>query len=223
MITVTVRFFAGHRDIVGRSEQRRQLDAEATVGTLWEQLVAEYPRLAGYNGRLLYAVNQEYGSPATPLHDGDEVVFVPPVSGGSGTPDVTPFAISGEPLDVAPLTDWATTAEDGAVVSFAGVARNNFGGRASAALSYEAYAEMAVPVLAQIAAEARERWHIGRVAIHHRVGHLEIGETAVLVVVAAPHRQEAFQAAAYVMDRIKEIAPIWKKEHWADGQSEWRE
>lgn len=223
MITVTVRFFAGHRDIVGRSEQELRLAEDATVGSLWEQLVAEYPRLAGYSGRLLYAVNQEYSSLATPLHDGDEVVFVPPVSGGSGASDVAPFAISSAPLDPAPLVAWATTPEDGAVVTFAGVARNNFAGRASAALNYEAYTEMAVPMLEQIAGEARERWRIGRVAVHHRVGQLEIGETAVLVVVAAPHRQEAFQAAAYVMDRIKEIAPIWKKEHWADGQSEWRE
>jgi MoaE-MoaD fusion protein len=223
MITVTVRFFAGHRDIVGRNEQSLSLAEDATVGTLWEQLVAEYPRLAGYNGRMLYAVNQEYSSPATQLHDGDEVVFVPPVSGGSGASDAAPFAISSAPLDPAPLVAWATTAEDGAVVTFAGVARNNSGGRASAALSYEAYSEMAVPVLQQIAAEAREHWRIGRVAVQHRVGHLDIGETAVLVVVAAPHRQEAFLAAAYVMDRIKEIAPIWKQEHWADGQSEWRE
>ncbi len=223
MITVTVRFFAGHRDIVGHSEQRLSLAEGATVGSLWEQLVADYPRLAGYNGRLLYAVNQEYSNPATQLHEGDEVVFVPPVSGGNGANEFAPFAISAEPLDPAALVAWATTAEDGAVVTFAGVARNNFGGRASAALSYEAYTEMAVPVLQQIAGEASERWRIGRVAVHHRVGHLEIEETAVLVVVAAPHRQEAFQAAAYVMDRIKEVAPIWKQEHWADGQSEWRE
>jgi molybdopterin synthase catalytic subunit len=136
---------------------------------------------------------------------------------------MTPFLITDQPLDSAPLVSYVQTASDGAVVTFAGVARNQFGGRATASLSYEAYAEMAVPVLNQIAEEARSRWPIGRVAIHHRVGHLQIGETAVLVVVAAPHRGEAFAAAAYIMDRIKEIAPIWKREHWADGASEWRE
>ena len=134
-----------------------------------------------------------------------------------------PFLITDGPLDPAPLVAFVQTPADGAVVTFAGVARNQFGGRATAFLAYEAYAEMAVPVLAQIAEEARARWPIGRVAVHHRVGKLEIGETAVLVVVAAPHRQEAFQAAAYIMDRIKEIAPIWKREHWADGDAEWRE
>lgn len=134
-----------------------------------------------------------------------------------------PFLITEAPLDPAPLVAFVQTPSDGAVVTFAGVARNHFGGRATAYLSYEAYAEMAGPVLQQIAEEARARWPIGRVAVHHRVGRLEIGETAVLVVVAAPHRQEAFQAAAYIMDRIKEIAPIWKREHWADGEAEWRE
>lgn len=134
-----------------------------------------------------------------------------------------PFLITDAPLDPVPLVAYAQTPADGAVVTFAGVARNHFGGRPSAFLSYEAYAEMAVPVLGQIADEARARWPIGRVAVHHRVGRLAIGETAVLVVVAAPHRHEAFQAAAYIMDRIKAIAPIWKQEHWADGAAEWRE
>ncbi|GAB4425933.1 MAG: molybdenum cofactor biosynthesis protein MoaE [Chloroflexi bacterium OHK40] len=137
--------------------------------------------------------------------------------------DFRPFEITDRPLDPAPLVAYVQTPGDGAVVTFAGVARNHFGGRPTAFLSYEAYAEMAGPVLAQIAEEARARWPIGRVAVHHRVGRLAIGETAVLVVVAAPHRHEAFAAAAYVMDRIKEIAPIWKQEHWADGEAEWRE
>ncbi|MBX0328766.1 molybdenum cofactor biosynthesis protein MoaE [Oscillochloris sp. ZM17-4] len=224
MITIHIRFFAGHRDIVGRSAQDMQIEAGATLGQVWERLTAEHPRLAGYTGRLLYAINQEFAGPGSPLADGDEVAFIPPVSGGApeGDGDFAPFLISAAPLDPAPLAAYVQTPDDGAVVSFAGVARNNFGGRATARLSYEAYAEMAAPVLAQLADEARERWTIGRVAVHHRVGRLEIGETAVLVVVAAPHRQAAFAAAAYIMDRIKEVAPIWKKEHWADGDAEWR-
>lgn len=137
--------------------------------------------------------------------------------------DVLPFVITDQALDPAPLVAYAQTASDGAVVTFTGVARNQFGGRATAFLTYEAYAEMAAPVLGQIAAEAQGRWPIGRVAIHHRVGRLAIGETAVIIVVAAPHRHEAFAAAEFIMDRIKEIAPIWKREHWADGEAEWRE
>ena len=156
------------------------------------------------------------------VHDGGGVAFIPPVSGGSGDRPGR-FVITAAPLDPAPLVALVQTPADGAVVTFAGVARDNFGGRATARLSYEAYTEMAVPVLRQIASEAQARWEIGRVAVHHRIGVLEIGETAVLVVVAAPHRHAAFEAAEYIMDRIKEIAPIWKREHWADGTEEWRE
>jgi molybdopterin synthase catalytic subunit len=137
--------------------------------------------------------------------------------------ELEPFLITSAPLDPAPLVAYVQTPGDGAVVSFAGVVRNEFAGRSTAFLSYDAYAEMAAPVLAQLADEARARWPIGRVAVHHRVGQLAIGETAVLVVVAAPHRQAAFAAAAQIMDRIKEVAPIWKQEHWADGDAEWRE
>jgi molybdopterin synthase catalytic subunit len=136
---------------------------------------------------------------------------------------VAAFSITTEPLDPASLVAAVQTPADGAVVTFAGVVRNQFEGRATAYLQYEAYAEMATSVLAQIADEARRQWVIGQVAVHHRVGRLEIGETAVLVVVAAPHRQEAFAAAAFIMDRIKQIAPIWKQEHWADGSADWRE
>ncbi len=134
-----------------------------------------------------------------------------------------PFMITGHALEPAPLVAYAQTPSDGAVVTFTGVARNHFGGRSTAFLVYEAYAEMAVPVLGQIAEEARARWPIGRVAVHHRVGQLAIGETAVIIVVAAPHRHEAFEAAEFIMDRIKAIAPIWKQEHWADGEAEWKE
>ena len=131
------------------------------------------------------------------------------------------FRVTKDALDPAPLVALVQTPGDGAVVTFAGVARDNFGGRPSARLTYDAYAEMAEAVLAQIAAEAQGRYAIGRVAAHHRVGELAVGETAVLVVVAAPHRGAAFEAAAFIMDRIKEIAPIWKQEHWADGGAEW--
>lgn len=137
--------------------------------------------------------------------------------------ELQPFVITASSLDPVPLVEFVLTPSDGAVVTFAGVARDNFGGRPTSFLSYEAYAEMAVRVLEQLADEARARWPIGRVAVHHRVGRLAIGETAVLVVVAAPHRQAAFAAAEYIMDRIKEVAPIWKQEHWADGTVEWRE
>jgi molybdopterin synthase catalytic subunit len=131
------------------------------------------------------------------------------------------FAISRAPLDPAPLVALVQAPDMGAVVTFAGIVRDNFGGRATAYLEYEAYESMALAVLEQLAGEARATWGTGAIAIHHRVGRLEIGEIAVLIVVAAAHRHEAFEATEWLMDRIKEVAPIWKKEIWADGASEW--
>jgi molybdopterin synthase catalytic subunit len=131
------------------------------------------------------------------------------------------FHITEQPLDPQPLVALVATPDMGAVVTFAGIVRDNFGGRATAYLEYEAYQPMAQTVLARLAAEARQQWGTGPIAIHHRIGRLEIGETAVLIVVGAPHRHEAFEAAEQIMDRIKQVAPIWKREVWADGESEW--
>lgn len=217
---ITVRLFALHRDIVGASELRLDIAPGVTAGGLWEQLITSYPRLAGSTRSLMYAVNQDYAEPGTELHAGDEVAFIPPVSGGSDEA-FRPFVITDQVLQSEPLTTWVWTPADGAVVLFAGIARDNSEGKATEHLHYDAYATMAEPVLAQIAAEAAERWLIGRVAVHHRIGHLEIGETAVLVAVAAPHRHAAFEAAEYIMDRIKQIAPIWKRESWKDGSAAW--
>ena len=217
---IRARFFALHRDVVGASQLELDVVEGTTAGELWVRLGETYPRLIPATRSLMFAVNQAYAEPGTELHDGDEVAFIPPVSGGR-EPSFRPFMVTNEPLRSEPLTAYVQTPSDGAVVLFAGVARDNFGGRATAYLDYEAYASMAEPVLEQIAREAAERWEIGRVAVHHRTGRLEIGETAVLVVVAAPHRHAAFEAAEYIMDRIKEIAPIWKRETWADGASEW--
>lgn len=216
---VTVRYFAGHRDITGRAEDVLTLDAGATVGTLWDALVERYPRLAGFSGRLLYAVDEEYSTPDTPLHDGADVAFIPPVSGGTDT--VPRFLVTDQPLDAAPLVALVSEPAMGAVVTFSGIVRDNFGGRMTAFLEYEAHASMATRQLASLAEAAQQRWGTGAIAIHHRIGRLDIGEGAVLIVVASPHRHEAFEAAEWIMDRIKEVVPIWKKEHWADGASEW--
>lgn len=225
MIEVKLLFFAGQRDIVGQSAMSIRLEPGTTLAMLWERLTAEYPALQKYTGHLLYAVNQEFSTPAAILSNGDEVAFVPPVSGGvPDQPDQPePFAITEMPLAAAPLERLVQTPADGAVVTFAGVVRNHFDGRATAYLTYEAYGEMAVSVLRHIVQEAQATYAIGQVAVHHRVGRLEIGETAVLVVVAAPHRQAALEAVGYIMNRIKEIAPIWKCEHWADGSSDWQD
>lgn len=216
---IIVRLFAVHRDIVGAPELVLDVPEGTTMGELWERLGVQYPALAPSTRSILYARNQEYASPSVVLHEGDEAAFIPPVSGGQV--EFTPFLVTDQPLDTQPLAQYVQTPDDGAVVLFTGVVRNNFGGRATNYLVYESYAEMAVPVLEQLATEAQGKWEIGRVAVHHRIGQLEIGETAVIVAVASPHRRAAFEAAEYIMDRIKEVAPIWKREHWADGAAEW--
>jgi MoaE-MoaD fusion protein len=216
---IKVRFFTLHRDIVGSPELELEVPAGTTLGQLWSRLGEQYPALVPATRSIMYARNELYATPDTPLEDGDEAAFIPPVSGGAN--EIQPFAITTQPLDGESLQRYVQTPQDGAIVLFSGVVRDNFDGRATAHLEYESYESMAVPVLSQLADEARGKWEIGRIAVHHRIGRLEIGETAVIVAVAAPHRQAAFEAAAYIMDRIKEVAPIWKREHWADGAADW--
>lgn len=217
---VTARFFALHRDIVGASVCELEIPAGTTLGELWSQLGERYPELVPATRSLMFAINQAYADPSTVLNPGDEVAFIPPVSGGTED-SFRPFVIAEQPLQSDPLMTYVQSQGDGAVVLFSGIVRDNSDGRSTQHLFYEAYAAMAEPVLGQIAQEAVERWEIGRVAVHHRIGRLEIGETAVLVAVAAPHRHAAFEAAEYIMNRIKEVAPIWKREHWVDGSNDW--
>lgn len=216
---VTVLFFAGQRDITGSTSLVVQLAPPACVGDLWQELVRRHPRLAPFGASMLFAVDHEFATRETPLHDGAEVALIPPVSGGAPPPPL--MRVTDAPLDPAALVAAVAAPDMGAVVTFAGVARDNFAGRATASLEYQAYLPMAEQVLASIASDARERFGTGAIAIHHRVGHLAVGETAVLVVVAAAHRRAAFAAAEWIMDRVKQIAPIWKREHWADGTAEW--
>ncbi len=129
--------------------------------------------------------------------------------------------LTDEPLVIAPLLAAVDHPSCGAVVNFCGIVRNHHQGRAVDHLEYEAYEPMAIAKLEQIRDEVRERWGTDRVAIAHRVGWLAIGDTAVAIAVAAPHRAEAFEACRYIMDRIKQDVPIFKRETWADGSSEW--
>jgi molybdopterin synthase catalytic subunit len=129
--------------------------------------------------------------------------------------------ITTEPLSVQALNDLVKRASDGAVVTFDGIVRNNFDGRCVRALEYEAYAEMAEKKMAEIGTEVQRKFDVGEIAMVHRLGHLEIGESSIVIAVAAPHRQAAFEACAYAMDRVKEDVPVWKKEFFADGDAHW--
>jgi molybdopterin synthase catalytic subunit len=131
------------------------------------------------------------------------------------------FKVTTEPLKVQEVNDLVKRPTDGAVVTFDGIVRNNFDGRPVDYLEYEAYAAMAEKKLAEVAAEVRQKFAVGEVAMVHRIGRLEIGESSIVIAVAAPHRHAAFEACAYAMDRVKEDVPVWKKEFFADGEAHW--
>lgn len=124
-------------------------------------------------------------------------------------------------IDYQALTEQVRRGACGAVVAFLGTVRDLTGGRVTTALDYEAYPGMAEKKLAEIEEDTRSRWPVGDIVLEHRLGHLEVGEVSVAVVVSCPHRGQAFEACRYAIDRLKELVPIWKKENWADGSTEW--
>lgn len=129
--------------------------------------------------------------------------------------------ITDQPIDYAAVTERVRSNDCGAVVLFMGTVREMTAGRQTVALDYEAYPEMAQQMLQQLITEARAEWPVHAVAIEHRVGHLDLGEISVAIAVSSPHRAQAFEAGRFLIDRLKEIVPIWKKENWSDGTSEW--
>ena len=131
------------------------------------------------------------------------------------------FRLTPEPIDFQALIELVRRDDSGAVVTFLGTVRDLTEGRVTTSLDYEAYPRMAEKKLAEIEDETRARWPVGDMAMIHRLGHLEVGEISVAVAVSCPHRAQAFEACRFVIDRLKEIVPIWKKEHWADGTTEW--
>ena len=131
------------------------------------------------------------------------------------------FHVTTEPLSVQQVNDLVKRPTDGAVVTFDGIVRNNFDGRPVRYLAYEAYAAMAEKKMAEIGAEVQQKFAIGEIAMVHRIGRLEIGESSIVIAVAAPHRHAAFEACAYAMDRVKDAVPVWKQEFFADGADHW--
>lgn len=173
---------------------------------------------------IVLAVNQKFCAPSAPLSDGDELAFLPPVSGGLGAfthqleDNGSFFALTRDPIDTAALARRILEGEDGAIVNFEGVTRNNTKGRATRYLEYECYEPMAVKIMADIGGEIARMFPISRIAMVHRLGRVEIGETSVVVVATAPHRKPAFEAALEGINRLKRLVPLWKKEYFADGE-----
>jgi len=202
---VTVRLFAGLREQAGWS--RRELEA-ATVADVWPAIGLGQEPVG-----LLYAVNREYADRERQLHDGDEVALIPPVSGGA-------FRVTEEPLSLEAAAAEVADERAGGVATFMGTVRRQSRGREVTRLEYEAFAEMAEDVMAQLARDLLERYELCAVAIHHRVGTLGIGEASVVVAVSAPHRQDALAACKDAIDTLKETVPLWKKEVYEGGE-EW--
>lgn len=234
-MVVRVRLFASLRQATGTGTLSYSLPDGATVADLVRNLTAEYPRLPTAAGAIYASVNRVYAGGDTILQRGDEVGLFPPVSGGQAGRPL--FEITEAPLSLDDVAGRVVAPNRGAVTVFAGLVRgetdlaNPYAAAPPAVsgdqegrlrteyLEYEAYAEMAEAVMAQIGAEIQQRWpQIEAVSIVHRVGRIEVGEPSVVIAVAAAHRKGVFDACSYAIERLKAIVPIWKKEVGRDGQ-----
>ena len=205
---VAVRLFAALRERAGAREAALELDEGASIDDVWPALgLGEEP--AG----LVYAVNRTYVERGTLLADGDEVALIPPVSGGA-------FVLSGEPLSLERAAAEVASDGAGAIATFVGTTRARSRGREVIRLEYEAYEGMAEAEMERIASVLRDRHDVIDVAIHHRVGPVEIGETSVVIAVSAAHRAAAFDACREAIDTLKQTVPLWKKELYVGGE-EW--
>ncbi|MDM8527006.1 MoaD family protein [Anaerolineales bacterium HSG24] len=217
---ITIKFFARFREIIGHNNLTYNFPDGHNVSALVEQLQIDYPALGQHVPQTVISVNRDFADMETELQHGDEVAFFPPVSGGGDDK----FAVTYDPISLDVMATKVTHPDCGAVAVFGGMVRNNTAGKAVQHLEYEAYTTMAVEKLEQIAKEARQKWpNIVDIAIVQRIGHLEVGENAVIVAVSCAHRGDGcFEACRYAIDRLKQIVPIWKKEIGLDG-SEWIE
>jgi molybdopterin synthase catalytic subunit len=214
VMQIRVLFFGVLKDIVGSPAETVDVPAGACLDDLLAPYLERFTRLQEMLPSLALSVNQEYSRSDHPLHEGDEVALLPPVSGGTASNHVR---IVREPISTEAVLGRLKMAEDGAAVIFEGVVRNQTRGRKTLYLDYEAYEPMALKQLEQLAEDARTRFGIRDVAIVHRLGRLEIGETSVLIVVASAHRAPAFEACRWIIDTLKKTVPIWKKEYFEDG------
>jgi molybdopterin synthase catalytic subunit len=226
-VHISVRAFAGYREAIGARALRLDIAPDSTVAQAWEVLRARFPGLHTLPAPAAFAVNDEYVHPDTPLRDEDELVLVPPVSGGDsgGRPSSTdPMGegvhaglTSGE-ISIDEVLRRVRHPQAGAVVLFLGTVRDNREGTQVHHLEYEAYEALALRDMRAVCGEAASRWPLLRLAMVHRVGTLRVGEISVAIAVSAPHRADAFAAGKYAIDALKQRVPIWKKEVWEGGE-----
>ena len=242
---VNVLFFGLLRDITGCAQEQLELPGPDTLDTLFARYAGRFPKLANLKASIVLARNQQFSPGSASVEDGDEVAFLPPVSGGSARLETDRFsnaifspmiqdkakgqffALTRQPIEARQLAAELLRAEDGALVIFEGVVRDNTKGRATKFLDYECYEPMAIQVMAKLGFQLSADFQLGGIAMVHRLGRMEIGETSVAIAVTSPHRRAALQAASEAIDRLKRLVPIWKKEHFADGEvwveGEWDE
>ena len=214
---VKVLFFGRLKDLVGTAEEQVELPAGASVADLAAHYRERVPRWSEFQLSLAVAVNQEYAGEEARLNAGDEVAFLPPVSGGAQAPGGDRIELTRSPIAITEIMSGLKAPGDGAVVVFDGIVRNHSGERETLYLDYEAYEPMALAALREIARELHARFAVDAVALVHRLGRLEIGETSVLIAVSAAHRGAAFDACRHAIEQVKRAVPIWKKEYFADG------
>ena len=213
---VRVRLFARYREALGRERLEVELPEGGTVESAWSAIADRHPELARFRPYTLFAVGQDYVTPDHPLRADDELCLFPPVSGGSDT-DV--YRVVTEPLSPDAIATIVDDPGAGGIVIFSGVVRNQTEGRPVKFLEYEAHAPMAEVKMREIGTGLRARWPgVKRVAMLHRIGRLEIGEASVLIAVSAAHRGDAFEACRHAIDTLKRTVPVWKKEHFEDGE-----
>ena len=215
---IKLRFFASLRERLGRSEDSCEVPEGATVRTVWEALKQEHPALVEVERSLAFAVAQEYVDGDHPLHDNDELAFIPPVSGGVLTDSRLSCRITQEPIRLDELTAFVADPGAGAMATFVGTTRDTNEGRRVVRLEYECYPGMAEKEMAKIGQEVLERWPVKKVAMLHRLGRVDIGEASVAIAVSSGHRHAAFEACHYAINQLKETVPIWKKELYEGGE-----
>lgn len=213
---IQVRLFARYREAAGRDRIEVDLPEGGTVETAWEAVARRVPALDQYRPFTLFALGNDYVPADQRLGEGDELCLFPPVSGGAGDDWIE---ITANALSERALADAVSHSGAGAIALFSGVVRDQTGGRRVKFLEYEAHAPMATVKMREIATAIRERWPgTLRVAMVHRTGRLEIGESSVMIAVSSAHRRGAFEACHYAIDTLKETVPVWKKEYFEDGE-----
>jgi len=221
-----VLFFGVLQDLVGRGSEDAEFAEGTDLGAVLDHYATVSPALAKMAGSIVVARNCAFAERATKIAEGDEIALLPPVSGGSedGADGVeieeagNYFAITHRAIDTRRLAARLVRGAEGAVITFEGIVRNHTNGRRTLFLDYEGYEPMALRTMAEIGRDLLASYAVEHVAMVHRLGRLLIGETSVVVTVAAAHRRPAFEAALEGIDRLKKRVPIWKREHFADGE-----